>query len=168
MSLLFQSVYPDRKEVYTAELTIRQAISSELAGESTLAFWVGIACLLSNAICQSLIAPLSDVFGRLHLLFPSVLLFTIGNIVAAVAHNYATLVAGRVIQGIGGGGISTLIVISFMDIVPLKFQLEYQRFIRASWAAGTILGPVVGGAFAQFSTWVSTHESNFYFLSDGS
>ena len=102
---------------------------------------------------QPFIAALSDIFGRRELLLPSVLLFTIGSILCAVAHNFALLLAGRCVQGIGGGGIITLCQMIFADIVPLRQRPKYFSLVLAAWALGTVLGPLIGGALVERATW---------------
>lgn len=60
---------------------------------------------------------------------------------------------GRVLQGVGGGGIITLAQIMFGDIIPLRQRPRYFSIVLLAWAIGSLLGPVVGGAFAQEATW---------------
>lgn len=53
------------------------------------------------------------------------MLFTIGSIVACTAQAMSTLLVGRCIQGIGGGGITILGLVIFTDIVPLRFRSKF-------------------------------------------
>lgn len=70
-------------------------------------------------------ASTSDIFGRPHSLFASVLLFTVGTVLCVVARGIGLLLAGRCVQGIGGGGIIILSQVIFTDIVPLRFRPQY-------------------------------------------
>jgi MFS family permease len=97
-------------------------------------------------------ASLSDIFGRRKLLVASLGLFVIGSIVGCVAHNMATLLAGRVIQGIGGGGLIPLAMIINTDIIPLRQRPKFGAIIQASMALGTILGPLIGGCFVDHTS----------------
>lgn len=63
------------------------------------------------------------------------------------------MLTGRTIQGIGGGGIITITQVIFCDIVPLRFRPKYFAMVLLSWSIGTIIGPVVGGAFVERTTW---------------
>lgn len=63
------------------------------------------------------------------------------------------LLAGRVIQGIGGGGLICLAQIVFADIVPLRQRPRFFALILVAWALGLLMGPIVGGAFTQDVSW---------------
>jgi MFS family permease len=96
-------------------------------------------------------SSLSDIYGRRSILLLALSFFTLGSIIGAVAQNIATLLAGRALQGIGGGGIIPLSIIVMTDIFPLRQRPKYASLIQLSVAFGTILGPVVGGIFAQYA-----------------
>ena len=83
----------------------------------------------------------------------SVCFFTVGSILSAASQNFAELLAGRSIQGIGGGGITSLVNMSFTDIVPLRQRPKYLGLIQLVYAFASILGPVIGGSIAQHATW---------------
>jgi MFS family permease len=71
------------------------------------------------------VASLSDIFGRPICLLTSLATFTIGTIVCCVSHKLSTLIIGRCVQGIGGGGIIILGLVIFTDIVPLRFRSKW-------------------------------------------
>ena len=80
-------------------------------------------------------------------------LFAVGAIMAAVATDSMTLLlAGRSIQGVGGGGVLVLTEIVVTDLVPLRFRGNYFSFIASMWAIGSVSGPIIGGAFVD-SSW---------------
>lgn len=85
-------------------------IATAINANAVQAFWIGAAYLVPYAVCQPLIASLSDIFGRRELLLFCVICFMVGSIVPALAHHVTQMLVGRVIQGIGGGGISCLTV----------------------------------------------------------
>ena len=72
----------------------------------------------------------------------------IGAVVAAVSRNFATLIVGRSLQGLGGGGIVALTEIIVTDLVPLRHRGQWFGIIRAMRSSGSVTGPVIGGAFA--------------------
>ncbi|CAG8974566.1 hypothetical protein HYALB_00004362 [Hymenoscyphus albidus] len=80
-------------------------------------------------------------------------LFTIGCIVFAVANSMVVLIAGRLIQGLGAGGLDVLEEIILADITTLKERPLYLGAIAVAIATGSILGPIVGALFSEFSTW---------------
>ena len=123
----------------------------------------GHRTLLTNAACQPFIAALSDIFGRREILLLSVFFFTVGSALCCAAKNFAELLAGRSIQGIGGGGIISMGIIIVTDIVPLRKRPKYSNFIQLAWAIGSLIGPLLGGLFAEYTTWRWIFYLNFPF-----
>lgn len=82
----------------------------------------------------------------------SVTLFTIGTIICATAPNIGQLLAGRAVQGIGGGGIVVISLVTFTDIVPLRHRPKWYGTVQGAWALGTCVGPIFGGAVVR-ATW---------------
>ena len=76
-----------------------------------------------------------------------------GAIVGALAQSLTSLLVGRSIQGIGGGGILSLTEILITDLVPLRERGKWFGFQSLTWAVGSVTGPLVGGIFAQKVTW---------------
>lgn len=66
------------------------------------------------------------------------MLFTIGTILCCVAKNFPTLLAGRSIQGIGGGGALALVLVIVTDIVPLRQRPKYYALIQLAWVSVTL------------------------------
>lgn len=137
----------------TVIVTSLSTIVIDLHGTTTQGFWVGTSYLLTCAVTMPFTAALSDIFGRSPLLLSSLALFAIGTIICCTALGFLALLIGRCIQGIGGGGIIILGLVVFTDIVPLRFRPQYYGIIQGAWALGTIIGPLIGGAVAENTTW---------------
>jgi MFS family permease len=60
---------------------------------------------------------------------------------------------GRCVQGIGGGGLVALTYVIITDIVTLRERGKYMSVISLQWAIGSVIGPIIGGAFAEKVTW---------------
>lgn len=106
-------------------ITSLTKMTKDLNGTAIQAFWIGTSYLLTNAVFMPVIASLSDIFGRSVCLLTSLVFFTVGSIVAATADSMTTLLVGRCVQGIGGGGITILGLVIFTDIVPLRFRSKF-------------------------------------------
>ncbi|KAL8651755.1 MAG: hypothetical protein Q9226_004560 [Calogaya cf. arnoldii] len=128
-------------------------ISEDLGGTAIEAFWSGTSFLLCSTIFQPSFASFSHIFGRKPMILTALVFFLIGAIVAAVARNFAVLLAGRSLQGIGGGGLIALTEIVVADLVPLRLRGQWFGLISAMWALGSVSGPIIGGAFAQGANW---------------
>lgn len=121
------------------------------AGE--LYMWITNSYILSSTVVLPLFGQTANIFGRRWMLIISVVIFALGSGMAGGAKNTGLLIAGRTIQGIGGGGINTLVDIVICDLVPLRQRGKYVALMAAVWAVGTVIGPVLGGAFAQYVSW---------------
>ncbi|GJC88102.1 efflux pump FUS6 [Colletotrichum liriopes] len=145
----------------TVIVTSLPSVIQEIGGTSTQAFWVGTAYLISCAVVMPFLAALSDIFGRRSVLTGSLMFFTVGTVLCCVADSIALLLGGRVIQGIGAGGMYVLSLVVFTDIVPLRHRPKYYGIIQLAWAVGSLVGPVIGGAIAEHTTWRWIFYINF-------
>ena len=91
------------------------------------------------------------------------LFFLVGAIIAAVANGFSVLLVGRSLQGIGGGGLIALTEIVVTDLVPLRLRGRWFGIISGMWSLGSVSGPIIGGAFAQNVSWVSSPNHDSYF-----
>ncbi|KAI1828710.1 MFS general substrate transporter [Xylaria intraflava] len=142
-------------------------LAKVLNGTAIETFWSSTAFLLANAVFVPFLGALSDLVGRRAVLLFSVIMFTVGTIISALATNFTKLLSGRAIQGIGGGGIYTLSYIVVSDIIPLRQRPKYLAMIVAGWALGTVVGPVTGGAVAEHAQWQWVFYINFPFCAIG-
>lgn len=91
--------------------------------------------------------------GRMMPLYTSYFFFIVGSIVFAVAQDMTVLIAGRVLEGLGAGGLDVLNEIILADITTLKERPMYLGYFSIPMLGGTVLGPILGGAFSQYVTW---------------
>ncbi|KAF2249666.1 MFS general substrate transporter [Trematosphaeria pertusa] len=115
--------------------------------------WTGSAYLLSNAASMPFWGKLSDVFGRKPVILIANSIFLGGSIVCAVSISAPMLVAGRAVQGLGGGGVNVLVYVCVADLFAIRDRSFYMGIVGAMWAVASALGPVLGGVFAQKLNW---------------
>ncbi|KAJ5328692.1 major facilitator superfamily-domain-containing protein [Penicillium brevicompactum] len=151
----------------TVLVPVLPTIASELHGDTNEAYWVGTAYLLSSAVFQPLFVALSNVLGRQIVLFTSIVLFTIGTLICCLAEDMAVLLAGRTIQGVGGGGILCQTFVITTDIIPLRQRPAYSSIIQVAFVVGTVTGPLIGGLLVDHSTWRWVFYLNFPFMAVG-
>jgi MFS family permease len=96
---------------------------------------------------------MADIFGRRWLTLFIVSMFTLGSGICGGATNGGMLIAGRAIQGMGGGGINMIIDVIIADLVPLRERPNYMAVVLTVYSVGTSLGPWVGGAIVDNASW---------------
>ncbi|PQE17168.1 mfs transporter protein [Rutstroemia sp. NJR-2017a WRK4] len=128
-------------------------IASELHATTLESFWANVCFMLGIAVAQPICATVSDVLGRKLPLYLSMFLYAIGSIVFALANNMTVLIIGRVLQGLGGGGLDVLQAIILADITTLKERPLFFGIIGMPIAIGHIMGPIAGALFAEYVSW---------------
>lgn len=128
----------------TVTSTALPSITKELdAGD--LYVWFANSYFLTSTVFLPLIGQLADIFGRRYVMIGVVAVFTLGSGISGGANSPAMLIAGRAVQGIGGGGINLMIEVIVSDLVPLRERGNYMALIFAIFCLGTAIGPFVGG-----------------------
>src|SRR5207253_727079 len=115
--------------------------------------WIIIAYLLSSTVVSPLYGKLSDIHGRRGMMLLAIGLFIAGSALCAAAPNMAILIAGRTLQGVGGGGIVPLTQTTIADMVTPRERGHYQAYIGTSWIVAGLTGPALGGAIAEHLHW---------------
>ncbi|KAJ6479024.1 MFS amino acid permease [Mycena sanguinolenta] len=132
--------------------TALPTIVAELGGGNNYA-WVGSAYLIAAAAWCPAYGKLSDIFGRKMVFYPSICVFLVGSALCGAAKSMTWLILARALQGCGGAGIQQMVMIVIGDIVPLEQRGKYGSSLGAMWGIASIVGPVVGGALADYATW---------------
>jgi MFS family permease len=101
--------------------------------------------LIANAACQPLAGKLTDIFSRRNGLIFSNVFFGAGCLICGIARNEWTMIAGRVVSGIGGGGLSAISTFVSSDLVPLRRRGLWQGYGNIVFGLGQSLGGVIGG-----------------------
>jgi len=127
-------------------------VVSELGGISQYS-WVFTAYLLTSTVSVPIYGRLGDVHGRRPLLLAAVLIFLGGSALCGLAQNMTQLVVFRGVQGLGAGGLFPLSLAVVGAIVPPRDRGRYQGLFGATFAASSILGPLVGGFIVDNTTW---------------
>ena len=81
------------------------------------------------------------------------MIYAIGCIVCALAPTMPVVLVGRLLQGLGGGGLVALVYISQDRFFPNRFVPKIVACISTVWMISAFLGPMIGGAFATWGEW---------------
>lgn len=107
--------------------TLSAPISTSFNSLSLLS-WLVSAYLIANAAIQPISGRLTDIFSRRTGLVCSNMLFALGNLICGLARTEWVMIFGRVIAGIGGGGLNVISTFLASDIIPLRRRGLWQGF----------------------------------------
>jgi MFS family permease len=93
----------------------------------------------------------ADIFGRKLVMQVAIFLFFVGSIVNALANSMGMLIAGRTVQGLGGGGIISICYIIIADISPVNMRPRYQALMMVIYGVASVVGPLIGTLIVRFS-----------------
>jgi len=130
-------------------------ISSELQIDVVLASWIPTAYLLATAVCLLPFGRLADIYGRKRILTYGIFIFTIAAIFLSLVSSASTLIALRVVQGVGSAMIATSGVAIITSVFPAKERGKALGISVAATYLGLSLGPVLGGILTQHFGWRS-------------
>ncbi|WP_417694084.1 MDR family MFS transporter [Roseibium sp.] len=117
--------------------------------------WIASAYLLTSSAVMPLYGKLGDLFGRKYVIITVVGLFVIGSLACATAVSINTLIAARVLQAIGGGGIMVTIFAINADLFEPRERAKYQSYSSLVLMTAGAAGPTLGGLMTDLFGWRS-------------
>ena len=117
------------------------------------ATWIITGYLVSYTVAMPLAGRLSDVYGRVRMFQAALLVFAIGSAFVALAPNFQWIVAARVIQAVGGGATVPIGLAMAVAAVAPHNRGVTLGLVAASAEAGSVLGPLYGGAIIEWVGW---------------
>ncbi|GAA2260241.1 hypothetical protein GCM10010232_59110 [Streptomyces amakusaensis] len=124
-------------------------IIGDLGGGQSAYTWVVTAALLSMTATTPLWGKLADQFSKKLLVQSALLIYVAGSVVAGLAQNTGTLIACRVVQGIGVGGLTALSQVIMAAMIAPRERGRYSGYLGAVFAAATVGGPLLGGVITD-------------------
>ncbi|MEU8826240.1 MFS transporter [Streptomyces sp. NPDC048636] len=124
-------------------------IIADLHGSQSSYTWVVTAALLSMTATTPLWGKLSDLFSKKLLVQSALVIYVAGSVVAGLSQNTGMLIACRVVQGIGVGGLSALAQIVMAAMISPRERGRYSGYLGATFAVATVGGPLLGGVITD-------------------
>jgi EmrB/QacA subfamily drug resistance transporter len=143
--------------------TAIRTIADDLNGLSVQA-WVTTAYLITSTITTPIYGKLGDIYGRKKLFIFAIVVFIIGSFACSFAWSMPSLAAFRAFQGLGAGGLFTLVLAIIGDIVSPRERAKYTGYFMAVFGTSSVLGPVIGGLFADASSILGVTGWRWVFL----
>ncbi|GAB2747543.1 MDR family MFS transporter [Sinomonas soli] len=136
--------------------TAIRTIGDDLHGLDQQA-WVTTAYLITSTIATPIYGKLSDIFGRRPLYIFGLVVFILGSFLSSFSTSMIMLAAFRAFQGIGAGALMSLPLAIMGDILAPRERAKYQGFFLAVFGVSSVVGPLIGGVFADASqiAWIT-------------
>lgn len=128
-------------------------IVNDLAGSQATFTWIVTATLLAITVSTPIWGKLADLLDRKALVQAALVVFIVGSLLAGAAPESGALIAGRVIQGLGAGGLLTLVQVIMADIISPRERGKYMGLSGAVMTAGSVGGPLLGGVITDLAGW---------------
>lgn len=138
----------DSTIIATAVLTI----TDSLGGFAQFP-WLFSIYLLAQAVTVPIYGKLADMVGRKPVILVGIAVFALGSLLCGLATSMVALIVFRAIQGIGAGAIQPMTMVIAGDLYTLTERAKVQGYLAGVWACSAVLGPLLGGAFADYLNW---------------
>ena len=136
----------------TVTATALPTIVGDLGGVDHMQ-WVTTAYILASTVMMPIYGKLGDLFGRKYLFIIALSIFIVGSATCGLAPSMDGLIAGRAVEGLGGGGLIILAQATIADIIPPRQRGKYMGLMGSVFAVSTVVGPLLGGWFVQVTGW---------------
>jgi EmrB/QacA subfamily drug resistance transporter len=120
---------------------------------SDLLSWVITSYLLASTASTPLWGKAGDLYGRKRVFQLAIVVFLIGSVFCGAAQNMFELIAFRGLQGVGGGGLISLVFAIIGDVIPPRERGRYQGYFGAVFGVSSVVGPLAGGFAVDSLNW---------------
>jgi MFS family permease len=132
--------------------TATPRIASEFGNLSDTS-WIAVGYLLAATIAAPVYGRTGDRYGRRNSLLAALGVFAVGSIGCGVAPSMGALIAARILQGLGGGGLMVLSQALIGELVAPIVRARYQGYFAIVFTASSVGGPLLGGLVVHYADW---------------
>ena len=115
--------------------------------------WVVTAYLVASTTAVPIVGKLSDIYGRKSFYIVGIAVFLTGSVLAGQSQTMNQLIAFRAVQGLGGGVMMAIALVSIADLFPPSERGKYQGMVAAVFGLSSIIGPTLGGFITDALSW---------------
>jgi EmrB/QacA subfamily drug resistance transporter len=115
--------------------------------------WVIISFLLVITLLATQVGRLGDMFGRVRMYETGFAVFVLGSLLCALAWDAGSIIAFRVVQGVGGALIMANSGAVIADLYPRERRGRAYGFTALGWTVGAVVGVVLGGLIVTYLSW---------------
>src|SRR5271157_5608380 len=138
------------------EATIVSTAMPQIVGQLgglQLYSWVFSAFLLTQTATTVVFGKLSDLIGRKTVILIGIAIFLVGSILCGCAWSMPSLIAFRLVQGVGAGAVQPVAMTIVGDLYSAHERAKVQGWLASVWALSAVLGPLAGGLIIQHFSW---------------
>jgi EmrB/QacA subfamily drug resistance transporter len=128
------------------------SVVSDLGGFSQFP-WLFSIYLLTQAVSVPLYGKFADVVGRRPVMFFGIGIFVLGSLLCGIAWSMPALIVARAIQGLGAGAVQPMAITMVGDMYTVEERARVQGYVASVWGIAAVIGPALGGVFAQYLSW---------------
>jgi len=115
--------------------------------------WLFSVYLLAQAVSVPIYSRFADTIGRKPIILLGIALFLLGSVLCGFAWSMTALIVFRIVQGLGAGAVAPMSMTIVGDIYTVAERAKVQGYIASVWAISSVVGPALGGIFAQLDAW---------------
>jgi EmrB/QacA subfamily drug resistance transporter len=128
------------------------AVVADLGGFTSFP-WLFSIYLLAQAVSVPIYGKVADLYGRRPVMLLGIGLFVLGSLLCGIAWSMPALIFFRLVQGLGAGAVQPMGMTIVGDIYSMAERAKVQGYIASVWAAASVVGPTLGGVFADYLSW---------------
>lgn len=132
--------------------TMLPSIVAEIGGAGLVGWSVSLY-EIASVVAGAASALMTMRYGLRAPMCLAAIIFGLGCFLSAIAPNMLLLLAGRVFQGLGGGGLVAMGFVAVGVICPRRYTARAMAAVSTFWGVSAFLGPLIGGFFVEFATW---------------
>jgi MFS family permease len=132
--------------------TVLPSVVEEVGGAALMS-WTSSAFLASSIVAATCTGYLTAIVGARNLFCAGALIFGAGALACALAPSMGQIVAGRFVQGFGGGLLSAMAYVLVRNTFPDTLWARAFALLAGGWSLSILVGPLVGGVFARYGDW---------------